>query len=65
MPAFPPLSERWPSANPRLAGLHVWRIEGFEKHLIFYRAADNDIENIRIIHAVRDIDKVLESGHMD
>jgi len=45
--------------------LSSWRIEGFEKHLIFYRAADNDIEIIRIIHAVRDIDHVLESGHLD
>jgi toxin ParE1/3/4 len=62
---MPGIGERWPSANPRLAGLHVWRIEGFEKHLIFYRAADNDIEIIRIIHAVRDIDHLLESGHLD
>jgi toxin ParE1/3/4 len=59
------IGERWPSANPRLAGLRVWRIEGFEKHLIFYRAADNGIEIIRVIHAARDIDHVLESGHLD
>jgi toxin ParE1/3/4 len=59
------IGERWPSANPRLAGLRVWRIEGFEKHLIFYRAADNGIEIIRVINAARDIDHVLESDHLD
>ncbi len=61
--SMPSIGERWPSANPRLAGLRVWRIEGFEKHLIFYRAADIGIEVIRVIHAARDIDRVLESGH--
>ncbi len=60
-PACPGLGERWPSANPRLGGLRVWRIEGFEKHLIFYRAAEHGIEIIRILHGARDIDTVLEA----
>jgi toxin ParE1/3/4 len=63
--SMPGIGEQWPSANPRLAGLRVWRVEGFEKYLIFYRAADNDIEIIRIIHAARDIDRVLQSGHLE
>ena len=57
----PGIGERWPSANPRLDGLRVWRIEGFEKHLIFYRMADDGIEIIRILHGARDIDTVLEA----
>ena len=60
--SMPGIGERWPSVNPRLAELRVWRIEGFENHLIFYRIADNDIEIIRITHAAHDIDRVLESG---
>jgi toxin ParE1/3/4 len=60
--SMPGIGERWPSTNPRLAGLRVWRIEGFEKHLIFYRVTDDGIEIIRVIHAARDIDHVLESG---
>jgi toxin ParE1/3/4 len=56
------IGERWPSANPRLAGLRVWRIEGFEKHLIFYRPAADGIEVIRVLHGARDIESVLESG---
>jgi toxin ParE1/3/4 len=55
------IGERWLSANPRLDGLSVWRIEGFEKHLIFYRAAADGIEIIRFLHGARDIDSVLES----
>ncbi len=59
---MPGIGERWPSTNPRLAGLRVWRIEGFGKHLIFYRPAADGIEVIRVIHGARDIDSVLESG---
>ena len=54
------LGERWPSANPRLAGLRSWRIEGFEKHLIFYRPADDGIDIVRVIHAARDVGTVLD-----
>ena len=28
---MPGIGEQWPSANPRLDGLRVWRIEGFRK----------------------------------
>jgi toxin ParE1/3/4 len=60
--SIPSIGKRWPSADQRLAGLRVWRVEGFEKYLIFYRTTDTGIEIIRIIHAARDINRVLESG---
>jgi toxin ParE1/3/4 len=63
--SMPGIGERWPSANPRLTGLRVWRIEGFEKHLIFYRTSADGIEIIRVIHGARDIDSVLESGPIE
>lgn len=28
--SMPGIDERWPSVNPRLAGLRIWRIEDFE-----------------------------------
>ena len=56
---MPGIGERWPSANPRLAGLRVWRIAGFENHLFLYRPVDDGIEVVRIIHAARDIDSAL------
>jgi toxin ParE1/3/4 len=46
--------------NPRLAGLRVGRVEGFEKHLIFYRPGDDGVEIIRVLHGARDIDSVLD-----
>ncbi len=58
---MPGIGERWPSANPRLAGLRIWRIEGFEKHVIFYRSAEGGIDIVRVIHAARDLGAVLES----
>jgi toxin ParE1/3/4 len=60
--SMPGMGERWPSTHPRLGGLRVWRIEGFERHLIFYRAAGDGIEIVRVLHGARDIDTVLETG---
>jgi toxin ParE1/3/4 len=59
------IGERWPSANPRLDGLRVWRIEDFPNHLLFYRASDGGIDIIRILHGARDIDSILESDYGD
>jgi toxin ParE1/3/4 len=59
--AMPGIGERWPSANPRLAGLRVWRIKGFENHLIFYRPGDDGIDIVRILHAARDLDNALDA----
>ena len=58
---MPGLGERGKTSNPRLEGLRVWRIEGFENHLIFYRPVDDGIEIVRVLHGARDIDSVLES----
>ncbi len=47
-------------ANPKLQGLRMWPIPGFEKHLIFYRPVTRGIEIVRILHAARDIESLLE-----
>jgi len=62
---MPGIGERWPSTNLRLTSIRVWRIEHFDKHLIFYRPLDDGIEIVRIIHAARDIDAVLKSGPLE
>ena len=46
--------------NPRLENIRVWPIKGFEKHLIFYRVADNIVQVLRILHGTRDIKNILE-----
>lgn len=47
------------SANPALAGVRVWRVNGFAKHLIFHRPVDGGIEVLRILHGYRDVDAIL------
>lgn len=62
---MPGIGERRESPNPRLAGLRVWRVEGFEKHLIFYRPAGDGIEIVRVLHGARDIDSILADESAD
>ena len=50
----------YPLTNPRLEGLRKWSVKGFEKHLIFYLSFDDYIEIVRILHAARDIEAILE-----
>ena len=61
---MPGMGERRESSNPRLAGLRVWRIDGFPDHLLFYRPVEGGIEIIRVLHGARDIDAVLDSEPM-
>jgi toxin ParE1/3/4 len=55
---MPLMGEQRDSADPRLAGLRVWRVGGFPNHLIFYRV-DDGVEVVRILHGVRDIDRIF------
>ena len=58
---MPGVGQRWETAQPRLTGLRVCRIEGFTNHLIFYRAVDVGIEIVRVLHGARDIARILDS----
>ena len=57
---MPGIGERWISSNSRLADLRVWRIEGFENHIVFYRPSDEGIDIVRVLHGARDIDRALD-----
>ena len=59
---MPGIGERREPSNPQLAGLRVWRVEGSENHLVFYRTNDGGIDIVRVLHGARDIDRVLEEG---
>lgn len=48
------------SENPTFAGLRLWRIKGFEAHLIFYRPTDDGTEIVRVLHGHRDIGAVFD-----
>jgi toxin ParE1/3/4 len=57
---MPGIGEQWDSPKPRLTGLRVFRVKGFERHLVFYRPVEGGIEILRVLHAARDIDSVLD-----
>jgi toxin ParE1/3/4 len=44
----------------RFKDLRVWRVHGFDRHLIFYRPIVGGIDVIRLLHGSRDIAAVLE-----
>jgi len=45
--------------NPKLRDVRIWLVKGFEKYLILYRATDELVEILRVLHAARDIDSIL------
>ena len=53
----PEIGRVYEAKNGRLAGVRVWRISGFEKHLIFYRPCPEGVEILDVIHGARDIER--------
>jgi toxin ParE1/3/4 len=45
--------------NPRLEGLRMFPVQGFEKHLVFYRPTPDGIEIVRVLHAARNRERLL------
>lgn len=57
MPEMGPLRDY---RHPRLTGLRMWPIRGFEKYLVFYRPTDKGIDVIRLLHGARDLKRLFE-----
>jgi toxin ParE1/3/4 len=53
--ALPSLGPAVPFPSPLAQGMRVWRVEGFERYLIFYRSVAAGVEVVRVLHAARDI----------
>lgn len=51
--------------NPELRDVRIWLVKDFEKYLIFYRATDDLVEILRVLHASRDIDSILSGEERD
>lgn len=49
-----------PRSFRHLQNVRMWRVPGFEKHLIFYRPVADGIEVIRVLHASRDLAAALD-----
>ena len=45
--------------TPKLSGLRMWFVKGFETYLIFYRPFGNYIEIVRVLHAAQDRNSIL------
>jgi toxin ParE1/3/4 len=56
----PQIGAIYPTKNPRLVDLRVFRIKGFPNHLAFYLERANGIEIVRVVHGARDLDVVLQ-----
>lgn len=59
---MPGLGSPWESENPALAGLRMWSVRGFPRHVIFYRPLPDGIEIVRVLHAARDLESILGEG---
>ncbi len=55
----PDMGRRYQTAHPRLQNLRVWRVKGFEKYLIFYRAGRASIYIERVLSGGRDVEPLL------
>ncbi len=51
--------------NPKLWGIRLWFVKGFEKYLIFYRVFDNYIEIVRVLHSAQDIDSIMDDENIN
>jgi toxin ParE1/3/4 len=60
--AMPGLGSPWESDRAELASLRVCAIRGFGNDLVFYRPLEGEdgIEVLRVLHASRDIEGILE-----
>jgi toxin ParE1/3/4 len=47
--------------DPRLTGLRKWRVNGFEKFLIFYLPRPGGVSIVRVLHAAQDWWRISES----
>ncbi|CAN5561750.1 hypothetical protein BH10ACI2_BH10ACI2_01250 [soil metagenome] len=45
--------------HPKLLGIRMWFVKGFEKYLIFYRPFGNYIEIVRVLHSSQDREFIL------
>jgi toxin ParE1/3/4 len=48
--------------NPELEGLRVYRVQGFDNHLVFYLPREAGIDVVRVLHGARDLDAVIDGA---
>ena len=53
--SLPSVGRTFRFQSPVLQDMRVWRVEGFERYLIVYRAVQSQVEIVRVLHGSRDI----------
>lgn len=48
------------AGHSELSGLRMFRIRGFEQHLVFYRPIESGVEIVRVLHSSRDVAVLFE-----
>src|SRR5438093_6228965 len=56
---FPLVGSPRETGNPLLAGLRMWSVPSFKKHLIFYLPDGTIVRVVRVLHGARDIAGIL------
>ena len=58
--ALPSLGKTVPFASTLTQSTRVWRVEGFERYLIFYRPGASGIVVDRVLHTARDFPTIFQ-----
>jgi toxin ParE1/3/4 len=58
--AMPSIGQTVPFHSTVAQGIRVWRVQGFERYLIFYQPQDSGITVIRVLHSARDVPTIFE-----
>jgi toxin ParE1/3/4 len=56
---MPELGGVFQVTNPRLSGIRVWQVKGFENILVFYRPQGRVVEIVRVLHGARDLTALI------
>lgn len=57
--AMPSVGRVYRVQSPAAQGMRVWRVEGFERYLILYRAGEARVEIVRVLHTARDFPSIF------
>jgi toxin ParE1/3/4 len=60
--SMPSVGRAYRVQSPAAQGMRVWRVEGFERYLILYRALESGLEIVRVLHGSRDIERLFADG---
>lgn len=55
----PELGRKRTFQNPRVRGVHSWRISGFDNYLIFYRPIPDGVQVLHVYHGARNLENLF------